>query len=317
MAHKSPLSRLSRLFRGSAGQEQPPADTLDEAPPSPGPAPDAETQAVPLPSRRRAAALVAPVFVIGYAPDAATLLTRCLIAHAGLAGHEQGMLLPLLLQLHRTVTQFFRTGLAAAGPDALIRHVDAQAFTPPIRRMFIDIMAAHHGSADWIDNTQGLAGIQLVPMLGTLWPRARFIFLASRVFETIAASPQPASLREQTVAWARGMQQWQDTRRKLAKSCVTLDRHELLSDPHAAAAELASFLQLDESQAAALSSALSDAVQAVRGTGRPLAASACTGWDSPDGEALRAASAPMMAAYGYSWDETYMAGTATRAETAV
>jgi len=317
-------SLFSRLFRGSgparevsAGFDE--AGDSEVAPQESEPAP--ATPASSPRSRRAGAASVAPVFILGYAPDAAILLTRCLIAHGGLAGHEQGLLLPLLVPLNRVVTQFFRSGLAAAGPDALIRHVEPGAFQHPIRRMFIDIMADHHAGADWIDNTQGLAGIQAAAVLRTLWPRGRFIFLANRVLESIAsvAPPderQPASLRDQGLAWARGMEQWTRTRQKLGADCLTLDRRTVLRQPEAAAAEVARFLKLDASQAASLALSLSHAAGEAGGFGTPLDASAQRGWDGQDGEALRAATAAMMTVYGYSWDGSYFAVTPSQEEVA-
>jgi hypothetical protein len=333
MANKS---LFSRLFHRASPDADPVLDTADESPPpaaeakpqpaeprpaepqpaEPHPEPAPATAAPGRARRAAAVASVAPVFIIGYAPDASILLTRCLTAHTGLAGHEEGLLLPLLLQLHRAVTHFFRTGLAAAGPDALIRHVDPVAFHHPIRRAFIDLMAAHHAGADWVDNTQGLAGIQAAPMLRTLWPRARFIFLASRVLESIAAGASPAGPREQAIAWARGMEQWRENSRKFGADCLTLDRHTLLSAPEAAAAEVATFLKLDSSQAAALTSAWSGLVREAGGFGTPLTASERPEWSGQDGEALRAASAPIMAMYGYSWDETYFRGTQGREDAA-
>jgi hypothetical protein len=316
---------FSRIFGGAGQADEPQAaadepaapaaeaapeempDLAEPPPVAPEPGLQAPTEAAPQPV---AAPDPAPLFIIGCAPDAAALLTRCLIAQGGFAGHEQGLLLPLMHQLTRTVNQFYRNGLAVAGPDALIRHVDADTFLQPIRRMFTDVMAAQHPHADWIDNTQGLGGIQAAPALRGLWPRARFIFLANRLLESVAQPPAttPApSLRERVLAWVREMRSWSDTRPKIRGCSLTIERHTLLTDPAAVAAAVADFLNLD---AGALEAALCEAVRAAGDPPAPLTLACLPGWEGDEAEALLAASAPTMAAYGYAWGETYFTQTA-------
>lgn len=247
----------------------------------------------------------APVFIIGAAPDAAALLTRSLVEAAGLAGHAEGQLLSLAQALIRTTNQFYRNALAAAGKDALVRQVESATIHKGIRDIFIGIMAGQHPQGDWVDNSQGLAGIQAALAMRTMWPGARFIFLSSRVIESVGmrAAAEPArSMSDNVKAWVRDMQAWLEIRDRFRHNSMAIDRLSLLRDPAAAAMQVGGFLQLQEGAQARLASALT---QAVHAAGLPAAAGSHAGWDGEEGDALRAAAAPTMAAFGYVWDESY------------
>jgi hypothetical protein len=255
---------------------------------------------------RPAAADSAPIFIIGVAPDAADILTRSLIEAMGLSGHGEGHLLPLAQSLIRMTNQYFRNANAAAGPDSLVRRVEAGKIHQAIRSMFAVLMAEQHPQGHWIDNSQGLAGIQATTVLRTIWPRARFIFLSSRVAESVEARAivgPSRSLSDHVSSWVRDMQAWSEIRDRFRHSALSVDRLSLLRDPAASAAAIGAFLQLDEATTDRLAAVLTETVHA---SGLPAAAQAADahpGWDGEAGQALRAASDPVMAAYGYAWDQ--------------
>jgi hypothetical protein len=256
----------------------------------------------------------APIFIIGVAPDAAAVLTRSLSQAMGLSGHGDGHLLSLSQSLIQATNQFYRNAMAAAGPHALVRQVKASRIHQAIRQMFATLMAEQHPQGDWIDNSQGLAGIQAAMAMRMIWPRARFIFLSSRVIESagLRAEAEPSrGLKDHVGGWVREMQSWAETRDRFRNNSLSIDRLVLLSDPAEAAATIAKFLQLDDGVRARLSELLTQAVHDAGLSIAPLAADALAGWDGEEGQGLRAASEQAMVAFGYSWDSSYFAPAKT------
>jgi hypothetical protein len=249
----------------------------------------------------------APIFIIGCAPDIAGKLALALMQAAGLGGSEFGHMLPLALLLSRTVNQYYRNTLPNAEPASLVRRVDAGHFQQAIRDMFIDLTRQRFPSGDWVDNSQGLLGIQSVPLLRGMWPGARFIFVSSRVIENVAArkAAEPKrDPRDLVAAWGREMQTWHELRDRVGPAALSVDRFDLSQKPAAAAGKIAAFLKFDPAQTEQLAQAL---LAAAAEFPAALPADAMAGWDDPANEALKLASEPMMSAYGYSWDQSYFA----------
>jgi hypothetical protein len=249
----------------------------------------------------------APIFIIGCAPDMAGKLALALMKAAGLGGSEFGHMLPLTLLLSRTVNQYYRNTLATAEPAALVRRVDAGLVQQAIRDVFIDLTRRQFPSGDWVDNSQGLLGIQSVPLLRGMWPAARFIFVSSRVIESLAArlaSEQKREPRDLAAAWAREMQTWHDLRDRVGQAALSVDRFDLLQNPAEAAGRIAAFLKFDPAQTEELEQALLAAAAEIRAA---PATQTAAGWAGQEDEALKLASEPMMTAYGYSWDQSYFA----------
>ena len=250
----------------------------------------------------------APVFIIGNAPAAADRLASSLIQSAGMAGAVQGRLLPLAYQLIRTTTQFYRGGLATAGADAMIRQVEAAIFQRAIRRMFADALAERFPGADWVDNTPGLLAIQSVMTMRAIWPRARFVFIGSRMMESVVSRGTGEPLRpmkERVTAWAREMQAWLDVRERLGKTCVTIDQIDLTATPAVAAADIASLLALDDLTTARLTAALSGSAGSAP---PPLSITDLPGFDRDEADAIRGIAQPMMDAFGYGWERYFGEG---------
>jgi hypothetical protein len=256
----------------------------------------------------------APIFIIGCAPDMSAKLALALMKATGLPGSEHGHLLPLALMLTRTVNQYYRNTLAIAETDALIRRVDVGHFQQAIRHVFIDLIRQHFPSGDWVDNSQGLLGIQSVPVLRSMWPGARFIFVSSRVIECVAARQVLEPKRDQrelATAWAREMQTWLDLRDRVGPAAVSVDHFALAHRPAEAAGEIAAFLNVGPVQTESLAQALSAAVTSHETVPSP---EVLAGWHGGKDETIRLATAPMMTAYGYSWDDGYFAHQPTGSE---
>ncbi len=251
----------------------------------------------------------APLFILGNAPTAADRVAYSLIHEAHMAGTMQGRLLPLAQQLIRVTGQFYRQGLATAGADAMIRHIDAAYFQRGIRRMFARAMAEQFPQGvDWLDNTPGLAAIQSVATMRAIWPKARFIFIGSRMMESVAArgAADPGRpLREHVGNWTREMQAWSEVRDRVGKNAITIDQFELHHNPGNAAFAIADLLALDAATSAALTESLTQGADDAGHAPPPLLVTDLPRVQEEDVEAITSLASPMMAMFGYGWESYF------------
>ena len=145
--------------------------------------------------------------------------------------------------------------------------------------------------------------VAVAPLLASVWPRARFIFLRRRGAENIVSrlSRFPGtSFRAHCRDGAEAMQGWRAVRETLGSAALEFDQLELAEAPVRSAERVAALFDLPADATTRLSHALANERPertAARFPARLDVGEA--GWSQAQIDYFNRTCAPMMAAYGY------------------
>lgn len=198
-----------------------------------------------------------PIFIVGAPRSGTSAMVTSLIRGAGLAGYNEGHVLPLLNQLHQTVDDYFaaldgRILAPEIKDKQLIGQLDAEGLKNFITSKFVQIIEERLGSDLWVDKTPGAPMLAAVPGLAAIFPQARFVFAKRRGIENVLSriTKFPGqSFENQCKLWAQCMDLWLPVRAGLPRErYIEVDLRDIALHPEETAERVGSFLGLSSEQ---------------------------------------------------------------------
>jgi hypothetical protein len=185
-----------------------------------------------------------------------------------------------------------------------------------IKHIFIQAARRTFPSGRWVDKTPRTAMISALPVLRTLWPNARFIFMRRRAIENLESRSRKfpgEDFETQCREWALSIRGWHAIANSLAGAAMEIDQFFMAKQPAEVAVALRSFLQLDTEAVERLAQAL--AFDRPEQTGQQfgkISNLADLGWSSQRTAQFRAICGEAMRLAGYVETDAYFAGDAAK-----
>ncbi len=250
-----------------------------------------------------------PLFILGPARSGTSVITLALLESASYVGTGEGHLLPLAHALVSAVDRYYQR--RAHDPNTMLGRVPIDAFQKLIRRSFVKLASDLFPTVRWLDKTPTVEMVRASVLMKEIWPNARFIFMKRRVIENVLSRlrrfPED-SIERHYSDWAAVMTAWLAVRDTLGDAGLEIEHRQLVLDPDAVGASIASFLQLPEAAAARFLHYLnkSHPEQTDENFGAIYSLDRL-GLDESDARRMTAMCDPIMQALGYSYDGSYYA----------
>jgi hypothetical protein len=251
-----------------------------------------------------------PVFIIGSPRSGTSVLVDALHA-LGYEGFREGNFLSLIDTLSRTVDIHFATFAGDKNEQILVSQVDRDELKADICLLLKREADRFNVSPLWFDKTGNPEMIRAVPMLRSMWPRARFIFAKRRAIENVSSRikkfPQHG-FEYHCSDWARNMSTWREIRKQIPEDTyVEIDQQELLREPDVCAERIIGIAGLRFASKDALMSVFekSRAQESEEGSARAVFSLEEMPWTEPQMLAFRKHCIPEMDAFGYSTGQEY------------
>ena len=295
------VQRLKRVNSETTRQEEPAAQVRRPPPPlSSFPLPIVDTKAE-------------PVFILGAARSGTSAMAQGLLKCGIYGGFEEGHFLWMIRRFLLTIHAFYEDNGEDALPGrfTLLSRVPAQHMVDAVRAAFVSSMGQLFPDGKWLDKTPRPEMIEAAPVMQELWPNARFIFMRRRGLENVYSrlTKFPTiSFKEHCQDWARNMEVWLRVRDLLGGAPMEIEQLAVALEPERTAQEVAAFLGLDQVASRHLAKAFaSDRPEVTTkhfGTAMQIDR---LGWTDQQIYTFRKECGPMMAAYGYSYTDSYFA----------
>jgi hypothetical protein len=207
-----------------------------------------------------------PVFVVGARYSGAGTLSKALCAGADWLGWEEGHLFSTLPFILSTIKKTWdEVGKYETGPkeDYALGQVDAYQIMNQIlqvtNRTYAGAAAARHVPR-WVDNSPTIEGVMVVPLLGQVYPQAKFIFLHRHPLRSVLSYLQDNpndSVELAGMMWVLAMRAWYQVRKSLTPDrFLEIGLADLVLRTEHVSERLSPFLGLTEAQARAVQDAV-------------------------------------------------------------
>ncbi|MAG54897.1 MAG: hypothetical protein CMJ83_01265 [Planctomycetes bacterium] len=210
-----------------------------------------------------------PIFVVGSVRSGTSALAQALKTGACIPGFNEGNVAALMRLILDQIDEYFRQlspEYMKVPSHHLIANVDRKAIEDHIVNHFVDVYARHAGNGRWIDKSPDsylfAPMIRSCPELQRMSPKARFIFCARRGIENVLSRMNKfphIPFDYQCRSWAHTFAEWGRAREEVgADRCLEVQQRDMAIRPHAVAADLRAFLELDERQESSIIRLLSE-----------------------------------------------------------
>ena len=253
-----------------------------------------------------------PLFILGAARSGTSAMAQGLLQSKVYEGFEEGHLLDLAGILIRTIRDFYDDNAEELGRDTLISQVSPRVFDEGIKDQFRAIPRFRFRGGRWLDKTPRRGMIRNACFLKEIWPTARFIFMKRRGIENLCSRKRKfstTSFKESCDDWSGTMMDWREVRPLLGDPVMEIEQLDMALDPATVASTVSKFLDLNEADASRFARTLA-AEQPERTSPRfaEILDFDRLDWADEEKEIFKASCAAEMAAYGYSFDGSYLVG---------
>ena len=164
----------------------------------------------------------------------------------------------------------------------------------------------------WVDKTPGTDMYFAAPYIQEFWPTAKFIFAKRRGIENIVSRMKKfpdAPFADHCEDWASTMSGWR-VLRDTGLDYVEIDQMDIARQPMTAAKRLVAFLDLPRRAIDAIAYEMANSRPEATGAEGPgkIYSLDSTGWTDEQIGVFRKTCSTEMAAFGYSYDESYRRG---------
>jgi hypothetical protein len=205
-----------------------------------------------------------PVFIVGARYSGTRTMTESLRSGAGWFGWPEGHLfatLPVLLSAVSKTWQDICDYEGEPKDSFALGQVDVYRILNHMVQLanqtYADAPGAREGGR-WVDNSPGTEGLIVVPLLGHLYPNAKFIFMHCQPLRSIRSHLQghpQASVEFAGMMWILSMRSWYQVRKSLrSENFLELGLVDLIRNTDDTVGRLASLLGLTDRQAGAVRS---------------------------------------------------------------
>ena len=253
-----------------------------------------------------------PVFILGAARSGTSAMVQALTRATKYKGPEEGHFFDLVIALLRGAEKHYESQgeeIVFANRSTLISTIPLGFVEDGIKHIFISLARARFPSGFWSDKTPRLEMIAAAPLLLSMWPNARFIFMRRRGIENLSSRLRKfrgQSFERHCRDWADTMTTWLNVRDSLGASAIEIDQMDLVRSPKAVIDALATKLDIGAIEQKLLAAAIKND-QPERTSielGRPQVLSEMP-WSADQFEAYRRYCSDLMNAFGYSEDGSY------------
>ncbi len=252
---------------------------------------------------------IGPLFILGALRSGTTQMLRAATELLGYAGGAEGH----VWQSVKTLDTHFRTTIDTLGGEetkgidefSVIRFSRKDIITA-YSQLLLDLHRHTYGDAPLVDKTPGVDMIAAAPLIKQIFPSAKFIFMKRRGIENISSfqrrfpnKPFAAACRN----WAASMQQWLETRERLAGDCIEIEQRDLSMAPLEIAERVTNLIGHGDPIALADYFATHFPEKTQLGGYERAVALADTGWSEEYQRQFREMCSYLMPLYGYDIDE--------------
>jgi hypothetical protein len=255
-----------------------------------------------------------PVFVLGSVRSGTSAMAGALIGGTKYVGFREGQFFDLIQRLRHCISLFYTEREASLGNEAvMIRYVPEKFVTELLLSVFRNLAAETFSSIHWIDKTPSVDMIRLAPTLSRIWPEAKFLFMKRRGIENMLSRlrkfPDSIAFRSHCADWTAAMEAWEMARPSLGVRALEIDQREMLSQPDHVARRVGVFLELDETERAALGTYLRDrTLERTVNVDDDTPAISEIGWSSEQIAIFRDICGATMRKFGYGFGRSYFEG---------
>jgi len=189
---------------------------------------------------------LSPIFVLGAGRSGTSAIVGALQA-AGIEGFSEGHLFPMLNEMAKRLSRRYANTRVPRRRPGLVA-VRARIMEAIVRTA-VESAYGTYGRRVWLDKTPDHPMIECVPLLRTLFPRARYLTVVRH--PVAFAESRRRKFGEPVVSaiseWARSLESWEVQKRGLAASQYLEVDLTRLQEP-SRMQELYAFLQLDDAQ---------------------------------------------------------------------
>jgi hypothetical protein len=254
-----------------------------------------------------------PVFVLGAARSGTSAMAQGLLKSGEFQGFEEGHLLWILRCFLDTIDAFYASNGEDASPNrfTMLAHTPYTYLADAARAGLVAAIANMFPQGRWVDKTPRREMIGAARLMQELWPNARFVFMKRRGIENILSRihkfPQ-ISFQEHCIDWATSMEAWLRIRDLLSSSAIEVEQLAMVESPHTVASQVGTFIGMSALGGDNLTRSLQeDHPERTSNLGDKPRHVSDLGWSIGWVTEFRRICGPMMAAFGYSYTESYFA----------
>jgi len=252
-----------------------------------------------------------PIFILGAARSGTSAVARALLDTNEYVGFEEGHLIEILAPLFVAVNDFYRLKGDDATPErnTMLSCVPQKYIQSAIKNLIGNLTLELNCKPKWIEKTPNSNMIHLAPIIKSIWPKAKFIFLKRRAIENLASRRRKfkdVKILQHFEEWAECMRAWTLTRHQLGGAAIEVEQLYIKRDPLRVSAVLSQFLQLEAVPAQLLTQSLqTEFPQRTSGLDQPLSTIDDLRLNFDERKMFDVICGAMMSEFHYTYDETY------------
>ena len=252
-----------------------------------------------------------PVIILGAARSGTSATAQALITSGGYTGFEEGHFLDLLVPLLKATTQFYesRSEEWAAGRSTHLASVKKSFVEQGLKHIILEAAKLTFPEGRWVDKTPRSSMIAAAPLLRSIWPNAKFIYMRRRAIENLGSRLRKfpnLDFEAHCQEWALSIRNWYAVADTLSGAAMEIDQFYMAMHPAEVASALRRFLGLSEPMTERLAQALTfDQPERTAGSFGVVADIHSLGWSADQIEMLRAICGPTMRQAGYAESTAY------------
>jgi len=251
-----------------------------------------------------------PVFVIGAPRSGTSAIFQSLTLVTRYRGFFEGHVLDVAAAVQEAVDEHFQTKRSHI-PNPHFYHlemINKATMQEAVQQLLCRLVSGYR-TPYWADKTPTTRMVLSAPVLASIWPLARFIFMKRRGIENVMSRLRKfseAGFEYDAADWAATMSGWRAVRGEIPGKFLELEQVELLRNPDASARAVGELLALPEDEIKALSDHLRQHRPEVTDpTGQIVSKIEDTGWTPDRIVTFRRLCDEEMRAYGYTYDDRY------------
>ena len=199
-----------------------------------------------------------PIFILGSARSGTSIVTDAVnhslgnfITDSSIGYHGEGFFVQILDQLKTLVDDFYEYNSFQLESNTLLANIPKSILYNNLSAVIKDLVEKHFLGRRWIDKTPTPSAIKNAPLIASLWPDAKFIYMKRRGLENLSSRLRKFNgidFFAHCEDWVASFTEWSRVKGILGvDSYIEIDQQEIISNPELVANRLATFLVVDPS----------------------------------------------------------------------
>lgn len=254
-----------------------------------------------------------PVFIMGTTRSGTTALNRALRYGAFYSGWDEGHVLPLMrdleCELDKLVTNWKKRNVVLK--QFQVQFVDFSKIKNDLRKSFKkEIERTINYSQPWLDKTPNEKIIKITPIILSMWPEAKIIFVKRRSIDNLLSKIRKfpkGDFENLCKMWSDSMSNWLEVKSQLPEgSYIEIEQMDIINDPTEISKQLGVFLNLNSNNINLVKNVLKNkSHEATENNNYELLSLDELDWSEKNKQIFKDVCGEMTDAYGYSMDKQY------------